>query len=589
MSATLMGRSREHTQMIDAIEINYRHVREQRLAELSEIVVLTGPNDSGKTAVFKAVQAAINAFSPKNVAERANIPKIGEFGPATLIFNLNRCLTYPKVPRLRELKARGQVAVSPDAGPMLLFPEATRHLFDGIGVEARRVSRGQIRLYPNELIAPPRHEGTDSDIKELKSAIHDLLLAESNQLSRSFFLWHRRKSDYVSPVNRPAESLDGDISNLATRLYRFRGTTALAEMEEFNKVVDYILPGTGEVMCDFISHNQVTIVVERHGEKIRLEDLGGGVEQAVALALTLVAGPDEGCIFVEEPEAHLHHQAQRRMIKAIDKYRGDRQVFLTTHSPVFINELRGSVVYGVRKEHDAGRTSIQYCFGRTQRQGILDDLGVVPSSILQANCVVWVEGPTELRLIPYWLSLVADELVPHLHYEVVSTGGSLLMYFQAQAEPSGSFSDMRSICAKNFIIADADKSLVDPGKEKGHIARLRSELGDDSVWITCGYEIEWYYPKQALIELFGQDVVDKVYNDEHCFKQPFHKAFEAQGKRGLDREKPLRAKRVIEVSERLGDPRVLWFSGVQGEDLREQLGRLANFIRTAVSAEFGES
>ena len=49
--------------------------------------------------------------------------------------------------------------------------------------------------------------------------------------------------------------------------------------------------------------------------------------------------------------------------------------------------------------------------------------------ILQANCVVWVEGPSDRIYLKHWIEAVTSELIEGLHYSIMFYGGRLLSRF----------------------------------------------------------------------------------------------------------------------------------------------------------------
>lgn len=69
---------------------------------------------------------------------------------------------------------------------------------------------------------------------------------------------------------------------------------------------------------------------------------GKGCQIGVRTKLSLVKSADENksaVILIEEPESHLSFSSMNRLISFIQQKRGDRQVFITTHSSFVINKL----------------------------------------------------------------------------------------------------------------------------------------------------------------------------------------------------------------------------------------------------------
>lgn len=49
------------------------------------------------------------------------------------------------------------------------------------------------------------------------------------------------------------------------------------------------------------------------------------------------------------------------------------------------------------------------------------DLGYRPSDLLQANAIIWVEGPSDRIYINHWLDQQAPDLVEGIDYSIMST------------------------------------------------------------------------------------------------------------------------------------------------------------------------
>src|SRR5262249_40177858 len=115
---------------------------------------------------------------------------------------------------------------------------------------------------------------------------------------------------------------------------------------------------------------------------------------------------DDSPLFVEEPESHLHARAQRFLIERL--YGKRRQVFLTTHSPVFIN-IPGRVSLQ-QVTMKAGRTAIARVKGLADLSGVLEDIGARNSDVLLSDAVVFVEGPADKRAFEFWSETIGKPL-----------------------------------------------------------------------------------------------------------------------------------------------------------------------------------
>jgi energy-coupling factor transporter ATP-binding protein EcfA2 len=152
-----------------------------------------------------------------------------------------------------------------------------------------------------------------------------------------------------------------------------------------------------------------------------IESLGDGIQHLLMIAYHLVAD-SESILLLEEPETHLHPEIQRHLMAVLRReLRG--QSFTTTHSPVLLDAGLHSHVY--RVEHDGHRSAVNRCETPHDLRGVLDLLDVRASDILQANLVIWVEGPTDRSFLRKCFELRGDKLEEGVDYQIAFYGGRL--------------------------------------------------------------------------------------------------------------------------------------------------------------------
>ena len=131
--------------------------------------------------------------------------------------------------------------------------------------------------------------------------------------------------------------------------------------------------------------------------RIKLEDMGTGVEQLLMVGTVLATQRSKPNIFLEEPENHLHPGAQRFFIDQL--LENANQAFLTSHSPVFTDTTRAAV-FRVLKQ-DRG-TEVEPATDAAALRTLLDDIGVRNSDVLFADAVMFVEGPSDSDILQLW-------------------------------------------------------------------------------------------------------------------------------------------------------------------------------------------
>jgi putative ATP-dependent endonuclease of the OLD family len=129
-------------------------------------------------------------------------------------------------------------------------------------------------------------------------------------------------------------------------------------------------------------------------------------------------------------------------------------------------------------------------------------LDVRASDLLQANGIVWVEGPSDRLYVNRWIELETDGLLKEgTHYQCVYYGGRLLAHLSADS-PDVPVAEVVQILRVNrnaAIIIDSDReNETDRLSETKE--RLLAEIADIGGvgWVTDGREIENYLPLAAI-------------------------------------------------------------------------------------------
>lgn len=232
-----------------------------------------------------------------------------------------------------------------------------------------------------------------------------------------------------------------------------------------------------------------------------LSQSGSGLKTIILVLLNLIVlplieGTDNRIYGFEELENNLHPALQRRLYEYIYNYANEHQcyIFLTTHSHVAINMLYGkknTTLYHVTKE---GRfSSVKQIESYLDKVEILEDLDVKASDLLQANGIIWVEGPSDRVYIKKWLEVFGgNDIQEGRDYQFAYYGGRLLSHYSAE-EDAKELINILLINRNSAILIDSDKrnrsTPINDTKK-----RIVKEFGEKHLfsWVTKGKEIENY-------------------------------------------------------------------------------------------------
>lgn len=317
-----------------------------------------------------------------------------------------------------------------------------------------------------------------------------------------------------------------------------------------------------------IPHARDTIHVHMNGKTLPIDSLGTGVHEVIILAAASTI-LERNIICMEEPELHLNPLLQKKLMRYLLEATSN-QYFITTHSAALM-DTPSAEIYHISIAD--GESIAERATSDKQRSTICEDLGYHPSDLLQTNCIIWVEGPSDRIYINYWIASLAQNLIEGIHYSIMFYGGRLASHLTGEDmdKSLNDFISLRRLNRRSAIVIDSDKAAkrasINSTKQ-----RLQSEFdsGPGHTWITEGREIENYlnsdlvkeaihktYPSAKSTSTFGQ--YDKLL------------AISTKGNKDTQASKVEVARYIIENHP--ADLNVL--------DLRKQVQKLVEFINSS--------
>ena len=313
-----------------------------------------------------------------------------------------------------------------------------------------------------------------------------------------------------------------------------------------------------------IPYERDMILVHLDGKTLPLASMGMGVHEVVILASAATI-LENTVVCIEEPELHLHPLLQKKLLSYLNN-RTSNQYIISTHSAHLL-DTPDAAVFHLR--HEDGATCVVYAESPSTRSLICRDLGYRASDLLQSNCVIWVEGPSDRIYLRHWIGSLDDSLVEGIHYSLMFYGGRLCSHLSADDPIVEDFISLRRLNRNICIVLDSDRAgphgRLSPTKR-----RLRKEFDQEPgfAWVTKGREIENYIPAATL-----EAGVKAVHPSAEMLvgTGQFDRALRYRRKRDWEITVADKVKVARKVTESPAELDVL--------DLRKMVGRLVTFIR----------
>jgi AAA domain, putative AbiEii toxin, Type IV TA system len=268
-------------------------------------------------------------------------------------------------------------------------------------------------------------------------------------------------------------------------------TTGRRVSRVLQDLVDELTPGEGsETLLGG------SLATERLGSA---KTLGSGYRALILLCYDLLSA--DVCL-IDEPELFLHPSLQEEVTDFLLEQAHERQMFVTSHSHVILESLfEAENVDVLELEPDLSRSRMLTAgaLDLTAAICLLDTWGIRPGQILQANVVVWVEGPSDRIYVNRWIDLWTNgALREGRDYVCVFYGGSLLAHAGIGPQDPVRLA-LTQVNRNCVLLMDSDRGQPgSPISQTKQRILAEAEISGGLAWVTDGREIENYLPERVL-------------------------------------------------------------------------------------------
>lgn len=266
---------------------------------------------------------------------------------------------------------------------------------------------------------------------------------------------------------------------------------------------------------------------QEHKGLVALSQSGSSLKTVFLVLLNLLAIPHiekkklRDYVFAfEELENNLHPSLLRRLLEYLESFAnktGDDSIisqptfFLTTHSNVALDFFSGrDHAQIVHVSHDGKSGSTQTINQSSKQLEVIRELGSRASDLLQANGIIWVEGPSDRVYLNRWIELYSDgEWEEGRHYQCMFYGGGLLANLGVGFDEDNvnDLIDLLKINPNAIVISDSDKA-----KPRAHLKERVKRIRDEFKKQNPKYSLHWILEAREIENYLTADLAREAHS-----------------------------------------------------------------------------
>jgi predicted ATP-dependent endonuclease of OLD family len=533
---------------IGALRIrNFRALKETPLLTLSQMPVIIGRNDAGKSSILHAIDVFFDqrTMSSSDLHSEAGQQDSVEIEVAFMeieeevrsqlqhkrLISSNSCLVIKKIydrsPKLKSILINAYDFTDPDFQNLcskkekdlnevgrrhnLTFTPAGRSITNESKIDQLVDYAQSQHVRMDDVWIEP-----DKDVlKELLACLPKFTLfpselsltTEQSQFQNPF---QQMIAEAIGLDQSTKEGFEQKVEQAVLDAMRAIETN----LKEQTDSVTHLIP-----MPEFQWKKLVSLDIEtedRFGTRVPISSRGLGVRRLLMVAFLKFVADKEAVTpkiyAIEEPETYLHPKAQRDLVEAFRKLKArSSQVIITSHSPVFAAEAtQEDIVLVCRDACHADVTQGE----AVSPESIVEELGILPrDSVVGYAACVFVEGPgdqfffeTVSRKLHEAGRIRADFRTAGIG--VVPVGGNNLKFFVEKELI------LKRLNCRFGVVVDSDKTCEgDQVSQKVLRWKQTCEHEGGKFFILRKRAIENYLHPSAILRTLGRSVVVEDFNN----------------------------------------------------------------------------
>ncbi len=355
---------------------NLKGLKEAEI-DLRPMTVLIGPNGSGKSTVTQALLLLRQSTGGNKLVPSGASINLGDLNDLFHNRNTSGTIDFVLLGSRDDTEYRMDIRFGKEGIRYLDTDFRTKH---GVVAVRSDQNEGTFKIQPKELAigyfkiniegelqfpSPLRTAGgigytqqNESDFKKIINQLDESFHIIENELDHIWYIPSIRGTAraFHNLEAKPAENIDLRLDTVLEE----RNAALLSTLAYEPEILDQVSEWCKEILDidireRLVSGRKITIESMHKDSHFNIANEGFGLNQLVFLLTQFALAPRRrGIVAIEEPEIHLHHQAQTKLIRVLIKEAlfGVKKVILSTHSEHIIFQLLTMVADGeLKPEH----------------------------------------------------------------------------------------------------------------------------------------------------------------------------------------------------------------------------------------------
>jgi predicted ATPase len=303
--------------------------------------------------------------------------------------------------------------------------------------------------------------------------------------------------------------------------------------QDFLDSLSYILyDKQKKILFDFSSDRNndveaiVGIQVQPSDPSIDLSMVGSGTLQIIEILLALYSEQfDLNIILMDEPDSHIHRDIQKRLLEVLTQRSVNNQLILTTHNESLIRSSKAQYLFHLDGSTTSYKTVIRQSPKFQNYQGfqpgyhikILESLGSESAleilNAVEADKIILVEGYSDAKYIDAILSTQYVNKQFNVMYWSFQGITKLLYKLEAYKEIFGLIKNKRSLWDKTVAVIDKDFLLKDQSQKLVQQLEDKYDLNVFS-WSSRTFEGTLLSEPKKYFQLLSAYATDHIENGD---------------------------------------------------------------------------